>query len=203
MSTKLLLGWVPPCRCLLCLELSWGKGAGVTWRTWGQGSRFRQSNEEVLVKWRGSILRVFARMLMNSAREEWRGSAEVTEDPAIEVQAFVVRVDNHVFLSWSANTGKSSLHLWTPVFTLLDVYKYFWKREMTCLCNIRLDLQSDAIVEPKTKARLMVLTNVNRRSTRGFTVEHWNKMCGLLDFVRWVSLLCAEKKYWLICKRGL
>lgn len=40
------------------------------------------------------------------------------------------------------------------------------------MCNILSDLQSDAIAEPKTKAWVIFLTNVNRRCTREFTVEH-------------------------------
>lgn len=95
----------------------------------------------------------------------------------------------------------SPLHLKIPVFTLCYVYKYSWKREMTCLCNIPSDLQSDAIAEPKTKARVIFLTNVNRRCTREFTVGHWNKMCGILVSVRWVSLRCVEK-YWLVCQES-
>lgn len=105
-----------------------------------------------------------------------------------------------VFFCGTQIQKKPTPYLWIPVFTLRDVYKYFWKREMTCLCNIRLDLQSDAIVEPKTKAWVIFLTNVNRRCSRQFTVEHWNKMWGLLDCVCWVSLLCIGKNYWLICQ---
>lgn len=40
---------------------------------------------------------------------------------------------------------------------------------MTCLCNIRLDLQSDAIVEPKTKAWVIFLTNVNTLHKRVYS----------------------------------
>lgn len=78
---------------------------------------------------------------------------------------------HHGFL-WCANTTpkkkenkETSPYLEIPIFTLCDVYKYFCNREMTCLCNVPLDLQSDAIAEPKTKAWVIFLTNVNRRCT--------------------------------------
>lgn len=101
-----------------------------------------------------------------------------------------------------------SLHIEIPVFIQCDVYKYFQKREMICLCNIRLDLQSDAIAEPKTKARVIFLTDVNRRCTREFTVEHWNKMWGLLGCVCWVPVLAHREEVLIslprrICNRFL
>lgn len=136
--------------------------------------------------------------------DEWRGSAEVMEDPAVKVQAFVAdKTPNYhqgffsfFFVHPKKTTRKENLPIEIPVFILCDVYKYFPKREMICLCNIPLDLQSDAIAEPKTKARVIFLTDVNRRCTREFTVEHWNKMWG--DY--WavcVGRLCLriEKKY--------
>lgn len=58
------------------------------------------------------------------------------------------------------------------------------------MCNVPLDLESDAIAEPKTKAGVIFLTDVNSRCAKEFTVEHWNKMWGLLVCVWvYVSLL--------------
>lgn len=65
---------------------------------------------------------------------------------------------------------------------------------MICLCNIPLDLQSDAIAEPKTKARVIFLTDVNRRCTREFTVEHWNKMWGDYWAVCWAPVLAHREE---------
>lgn len=97
------------------------------------------------------------------------------EDPAIKVQAFVAdETPNYhqgffFFLCAPKKnpTRKENVPIEIPVFILCDVYKYFPKREMICLCNIPLDLQSDAIAEPKTKARVIFLTDVNRRCTKG------------------------------------
>lgn len=93
---------------------------------------------------------------------------------------------------------KASPHLDIPVFTLRDVYKYFGKREMTCLCNAPLDLQSNAIAEPKTKARVIFLTDVNRLCKSGIGVEHWIKMWGLLYWMCWVTPWCEGKQYGLV-----
>lgn len=70
---------------------------------------------------------------------------------------FVVeeRPNYHQGFLWCAQ--KKNLHFQIPVFTLRDVYKYSWKRKMTCLCNILLDLQSDGTAEPKTKAWVIFL----------------------------------------------
>ena len=215
MSTKLLLGWVLLRCLLLCLELGQGapghgedSGSGVeVWIGELRGLRVKTKKKKKWGKFLGSDWRIWVQM-------SGGGSAEVIEDPAIKVQASVVeeRPNYHQGFLWCANTKKKrrrrrknpSSHLEIPVFTLCDVYKYSWKREMTCLCNIPSDLQSDAIAEPKTKARVIFLTNVNRRCTREFTVEHWNKMWGSLDCVCWVSPLRVGKEVLIrLPRRGL
>lgn len=203
MSAKLLLGWVPLSCSLLCLDWVGGlgsqEGLGVRWRGLGGGINGVRGK-------RAKMLELV--WCFGSRRVEgisWGHGGPRCQGPSF-CGGRNTQLSSRLFLFFlcapkKKPTRKENLPIEIPVFILCDVYKYFPKREMICLCNIPLDLQSDAIAEPKTKARVIFLTDVNRRCTREFTVEHWNKMWG--DY--WavcVGRLCLriEKKYWLVCQ---
>lgn len=139
--------WGEYCFAGLCCVWSWVRGLGhredlssgveiwiEEWRRLGKRSKNIGCDWRIWVQMsKEDQLRSLRTLLSRSKK-----------DPSI-IKVFVV----HKY----KKKKKPSPYLWIPVFILRDVYKYFWKREMTCLCNIRLDLQSDAIVEPKTKKK--------------------------------------------------